>query len=165
MSPEKGHVVCLHWCMVLPLLSNSEAHETPTTPVSIHIKKRTFRNSDMQFNSKKTILCQTEYQKLCTVYNGNTSNERYPSTIGRRHLLWSMQAMARSRVDDSPASQHWECALHTLIKSNGQKIRLRRPTPLLDQCSIRWTMCQLTIIPDSCHPTQLERSRDPNIPL
>ena len=115
-------------------------------------------------STQKIVLCQTEYQTLCTVYNGNTSNERYPSTIGRRHLLWSMQAMARSQVDGSPASQHWECALHT-IKSNCQNIRLRRPTPLLDQCSIRWTMCQLTIIPDSCHPTQLERSRDPNIPL
>ena len=74
-SPEKGHVGCLRWCMVLPLLSNNEAPETLSTPVSIQIKKRTFRqlgtNSDMQFNSKKqfSVRRNTKHFAPCTMEN------------------------------------------------------------------------------------------------
>ena len=153
--------------MVLPLVSNSEAQETPTTHASIHIKKRTLRqlatNSDMQFKSKNSPLSDGIPNTLHRVQWKNLERK---VSINNWTTSFTMVNAGYGQITSGRFASFTTLGMRTpyTVKSHCQKFRLRRPTPLLDQCSIRWTMCQLTIIPDSFHPTQLERSRDPNYP-
>ena len=118
------------WCFRFSQIMKPRRHllrPYPYTPRKEH--SSSLGRTPICSSSQKIVLCQTEYQTLCTVYNRKTSNEKYPSTVGRRHLLWSMQAMARSRVEGSPASQHWECALHTLSNQSVKKFDLEDQHP------------------------------------